>query len=154
MKKTPSLTLIPKEAQAELERQDAARAKAREEAGRAGWSGFRNLFIRQHGYELELAQKWGAEADVVNDHGTEVVVRSIRDKYPPRKPGRFIRWLFQFRNRVGAPIFQYNPAPLGFILNEGGRGVTLTLTRMVPFRLYVAGWVLMIRGGKVSFRHV
>jgi hypothetical protein len=148
MKKTPSLKLIPREAQAELDRQDAERAEARRTASDRQ---FRDNFVRVHAYEIMLASKWGAEADVAGN--PEVVVRSIRDKYPPRKPGRFIRWLFQFRNRVGAPIFQFNPAPLGFIFNEGGRGVTLTLTRMVPFRLYVAGWVLMCQGGEVSFRH-
>jgi len=148
MKKTPSLKLITREAQAELERQDAERARAHRTAS---GSQFRNDFVRTHGYELTLASKWGAEADVMGD--PPVVVRSIRDKYPPRKPGRFVRWLFRFRNRIGAPVFQYNPAPVGFIFNEGGRGVTLTLTRMVPFRLYVAGWVLMYQCGTWSLRH-
>jgi len=149
-KKISSLKLIPREAQAELERQDADRARARRTAS---GSQFRNDFLRVHGYELTLASKWGAEADVTGPPGAETVVRSIRDKYPPRKPGRFVRWLFRFRNRHGIPLFQYNPAPVGFIFNEGGRGVTLTLTRMVPFRLYVAGWVLMYQCGSWSLRH-
>lgn len=126
-----------------LARQDAERAAARKNATSASF--FRD-FGRSVAYELMLAHKWGAEADVANNE----IVRSITEKYPPRKPGRFIQWLFQFRNKLGAPIFQYNPAPLGFIFNEGGRGVTLTLTRMIPFRLYLGGWVLMYRGREWS----
>lgn len=140
-------SLISKDAQDELDRQDAARAQARTTATSAG---FRANFSRAIAYEFELADKWGAEADTVGD--PPVVTRSIRAKYPPRQPGKFLSWLFQFRNNNGIPIFQINPAPFGFIINEGGRGITLTCTRAVPFRLYVAGYVVMWHKNKLTFR--
>jgi hypothetical protein len=50
-------------------------------------------------------------------------------------------------------FWQLRRKPFGFIINEGGRGVTLSVLpkRGLPFRLYVAGWVLMLQRGKWSF---
>lgn len=100
---------------------------------------FRSNFAASIAYELNLAGKWGAEADM---RGNEVS-RSIRAKYPPRKIGHIEKWLTSHKNKFGAPIFQFEPRLGGFIFNEGGRGVTFTHTKWCPFRLYIAGYVLM-----------
>jgi len=63
------------------------------------------------------------------------------------------------RNRYGIPLLQVYPGG-GFIFNEGGHGVTLTVlprarnskSLALPFRLYVAGYVLMLLGGRWTFK--
>lgn len=51
-------------------------------------------------------------------------------------------------------FWQLRRKPFGFIINEGGRGFTLSFLpkRGLPFRLYIAGWVLMRQRGKWSFK--
>jgi hypothetical protein len=133
------------DADRELARQDAARAKARlafdQKAGynpQVRAATFRDSFAKSIKYEFDLAGKWGASADTVQTpYGDEVTV-SIKRKYPPRVIGAFEKWLVKHCR------FQFPPCKnlKGCIFNEGGRGVTLTMTAMVPFRLYIAGRVL------------
>lgn len=49
-----------------------------------------------------------------------------------------------WRNKNGWLLF--NITRSHFIINEGGRGLTLTIAKWCPFRLYIAGWVLQYRG--------
>jgi hypothetical protein len=133
-----------------MERQDAARAEARKTATSVS---FCHQFARAIEYELTLVNKWGASADTCRTLHGEVVTCSIRDKYPPRRPNKFLVWLFQFRNKLGVPIFQYNPAPRGFIFNEGGRHLTFDIRPMKRlYRLYLFGLVFMVSNGKPSIR--
>ena len=47
------------------------------------------------------------------------------------------------RNGAHIPLFNFKYG--GFFFNEGGRGLTLGIMpgKFCPFRLYIAGWVLM-----------
>jgi len=151
-------TLIPKDASDELARQDAERQKARERYAAMGHvaahASFRTGFAASISYEFELARKWGAEADTVNTGWGEEVMPGgrIADKYPPRAIGKFEKWLCSFKNSFGAPYIQREPRLGGFIFNEGGRILTFTRTRMLPFRLYLCGLVLMKKGDKWTLR--
>jgi len=40
----------------------------------------------------------------------------------------------QIKNSFGMPYFQWRN---GFIFNEGGKHITLTITKYLPFRLWV-----------------
>jgi hypothetical protein len=66
------------------------------------------------------------------------------------QPSRKRRW---FENSIGCRWVYWNRHNDTFIFNEGGRGLTLTIARWCPFRLYVAGYVFIIHNsGQWSFR--
>jgi len=97
---------------------------------------FRSSFIAANLSDLMLVHVWGAS----QDDG------SLPAK--PRVPGHFENWLTSFKRKNGRPYFVFPPVKniRGVYFNEGGRGITFTSTNWIPFRLYVAGWVLTKKG--------
>ena len=147
---TNDAPLIPQDAIDEMNRQDAIREKRRAEATPAR---FRARFADSIRHELELVLRDGACADLDPETGEIIPGRRIADKYPTYRPGRFMRWLMSFKDRHGVSIIRYNPVSYGLLVNEGGRGMTFQTSKLVPFRLYVAGWVLAYYQKKLTFRH-
>lgn len=150
--------LIPKDAQAVMELQDAARKKRAQEdpGGEKYW----NSFARNIEVELQLALE-GKSADVIETDEGPIVTKRMVQKYPNRSRWlKICRWQHRtFRNQHG-PLFKCNRKPFYFHFNEGGRGLTISIadqdrftkTKIGLFRIYLCGYVLMRLHNKWSLK--
>ena len=160
-------SLIPDDAQRLLEQQDAERAKARAKlpVGTRAYDQFRNNFITNHADQIRLMQRGAIVTSTVADEkrrrGIPVTdwldeERPYTVEIPDGKPAetlvqaRRVIWWAKVKRAFRTFIRR---GPHFITINEGGRGVTFSSVRPgMPFRLYVAGWVLMLNMGKWSFR--
>jgi hypothetical protein len=147
--------LIPEHLTRELHEQDEARARARR---KASYAAFRNTFINKHALEIEMIRRGAVvtEVDPVTGQVLAVelpgTIKPVVAVYTSVWKERVSRYWGNFLRSVRGLRWKWQNTR--FTLNEGGRGVTLSIVPLydMPFRLYVAGWVLMRSQSKWSLR--
>jgi hypothetical protein len=92
--------LISSGAQADLDRSDAARAKARAALGTDPGAAFRHNFAKSIAAELEMVRKHGVSAETKMEGGVEVVTKSVAKVAAEKKP-----WLFRWLRIKNAVVF-------------------------------------------------